>query len=200
MTALFERLSRVFDEGHGERLEGLLTDRAFADPDPRPAAVLIPVVDRAEPGVILTRRPESMANHPGQVAFPGGKLEAGEDAVDAALREAEEELAIPPTTVRVIGASDTYHTGTGFDVTPVLGVIPAHTPIVPDPVEVESWFEVPLKHLFDKANFTQNRTMWKGAERTYYRMQWGDYDIWGVTAAIILNLSRRMQLHERFDG
>lgn len=197
---LVERLRTIFDEGHGVELPDLLTDKDFADRNPRPAAVLIPVTDRPEPGAILTQRPLDMRKHPGQVAFPGGKLDAGEDAVEAALREAHEELALHPSHVRVIGATDRYHTGTGFDVTPVLGVIPPDLPLVPNPGEVESWFEVPLSVLFDRSNYTENRAMWKGAERRYYEMHWEGYRIWGVTAAIIFNLSRRLEITESFGG
>ncbi|WP_379547643.1 CoA pyrophosphatase [Qipengyuania sp. DSG2-2] len=199
MNDLFDRLKRVFDDGHGEEMPGLLTDQAFADPSPRPAAVLVPVTQRERPGVILTQRPRDMRSHPGQVAFPGGKLDAGENAVEAALREAHEELAMPPDTVRIVGASDEYVTGTGFAVTPVLGVIPPDLPLVPNPGEVESWFEVPLDILFDAANYGSNTVTWKGAERTYFEMEYDGYRIWGVTAAIIANLQRRMRLTELFE-
>ena len=182
---LVDRLRTIFDEGHGVELPDLLTDKQFAGRDPRPAAVLIPVTDRAEPGAILTQRPLDLRSHPGQVAFPGGKLDAGEDAVEAALREAHEELALDPSLVRV---------------TPVLGVIPPDLPLVPNPGEVESWFEVPLSVLFDRSNYTENSTMWKGAERRYYEMHWEGYRIWGVTAAIIFNLSRRLDITESFGG
>lgn len=199
MTELVTRLTRIFDEGHGQSLDGLLTDEKFADNHPSPAAVLIAVTDRAEPGAILTRRRDDMRNHPGQVAFPGGRLDAGEDAVEAALREAGEELALPPSRAKVIGASDPYITGTGFIVTPVLAVIPPDLPLVANPAEVDSWFEVPLKILFDRSNYRPNTVFWKGAERTYYEMDWDGYRIWGVTAAIIANLSRRLELTELFD-
>ena len=197
---LEQRLQRLFDDGHGQELEDLLTDEKFIDNAPTPAAVLIAVTDRPDPGVILTQRPRNLRDHPGQVAFPGGKLEPGENAVEAALREAEEELAVPRHAVRVIGASDEYVTGTGFEVTPVLGVIPPDLQLVPQPGEVESWFEVPLQTLFDRSNYDARQTVWKGIERTYYEMHFGDYRIWGVTAAIIANLSRRMALAELFDG
>lgn len=200
MSTLVERISRIYDEGHDKELEDLLTDKQFADPNPRPAAVLIALTDRPQPGVILTQRPESMEKHPGQVAFPGGKLEPGEDAVQAALRETHEELAIDPVQVEIIGTSDIYHTGTGFSVTPVLGVIPPDLPIRPDPREVASHFEVPLTHLFNPGNYAEHKAIWQGAERTYYRMEYDGYIIWGVTAAIILNLARRMTLTELFDG
>ena len=120
---LFERLSRALEAGHSQRVEGLMSDARFADAGrTAQAAVLIAVTDRqaAEggPGVLLTQRPTTMRDHPGQVAFPGGKLDDGEDAVAAALREAQEELAIPPGSVRLIGTTDRYQTGTGFDITP----------------------------------------------------------------------------------
>ena len=204
MTSLVDRLQTIFDEGHGVELPDLLTDRDFVDRPPRPAAVLIPVTDRPAsaggPGAILTQRPRGLRSHPGQVAFPGGKLDPGEDAVEAALREAHEEIALDPARVRVIGATDRYVTGTGFDVTPVLGVVPPDLPLVPNPGEVESWFEVPLSVLFDRANYSENSAMWKGAERRYYEMHWEGYRIWGVTAAIIFNLSRRLELTEIFGG
>jgi 8-oxo-dGTP pyrophosphatase MutT (NUDIX family) len=200
VTDLTARLQRIFDEGHGREVDGLLSDAPFLDHTPRPAAVLIAVTDRAEPGAILTRRPQDMRDHPGQVAFPGGKIDDGEDAVEAALREANEELGIDPQQVRVIGSSDPYVTGTGFEITPVMAVVPADIAITPSPAEVESWFEVPLNILFAQDNYSTGRVRWKGMERTYYEMQWNDYRIWGVTAAIIANLSRRLALDELFHA
>ncbi len=198
MSELFDRLKRVFDDGHGEELDGLLTDEDFATHDTRPAAVLVPVTERERPGVILTRRPRDLRSHPGQVAFPGGKIDPGENPVEAALREAHEELAMQPAHVRVIGSSDVYVTGTGFEVTPVLGVVPPDLPLVPNLGEVESWFEVPLDVLFDRSNYSTNTVMWKGAQRTYFELEYDGYRIWGVTAAIISNMSRRMQLTDLF--
>lgn len=199
MSLLFHRLKRVFDDGHGEPASGLITDERFAKGTPKPAAVLIPVTDRPQPGVILTKRPDALRSHPGQVAFPGGKIDLGETPVEAALREAEEELAMPRHHVRVIGATDNYVTGTGFDITPVLGVVPPDLPLVPNPGEVESWFEVPLTHLFDPANYDEQSVWWGGAERRYFEMHYEGYRIWGVTAGIIANLSQRLRLTELFD-
>lgn len=199
MSALFDRLARVFEAGHAREVE-LLAD-AFAPPDElRPAAVLIAVTDRPDPGVILTHRPETMRNHAGQAAFPGGKIDPGEDAVAAALREAHEELAIDPRDVRVIGATDPFRTRTGYDVTPVLAVVPPDLPIVPNPHEVASWFEPPLAYLLDPANRTARTVAWDGANRTYFEIVWEGHRIWGITAAIIGNLAMRMELAEVFDG
>jgi 8-oxo-dGTP pyrophosphatase MutT (NUDIX family) len=199
-SALFDRLRRVFDEGHGVELADLRDDARFAPPDVRPAAVLIAVTDRPDPGVLLTHRPETMRAHPGQVAFPGGKLDPGEDALEAALREAHEELGIEPGSVRVIGASDRFVTGSGFDVTPVLGLVPPDLPIRPDPREVSSWFEAPLRFILDEANHVQKLGEFRGFERPYIEIDWQGHRIWGVTAAIIHNLSRRLAWQELIDG
>jgi 8-oxo-dGTP pyrophosphatase MutT (NUDIX family) len=172
----------------------------FAPPELRPAAVLIAVTDRAEPGVLLTHRPQEMRAHPGQVAFPGGKLDPGEDAVTAALREAQEELGIDPAQVRMIGASDRFITGTGYDVTPVLALIPPDLAIVPNPLEVSAWFEAPLAYLLDPANHIQRLGEWRGVERPYLEIDWQGHRIWGITAAILANLSRRLQWQELADG
>jgi 8-oxo-dGTP pyrophosphatase MutT (NUDIX family) len=197
MSALFDRLQRLFDEGHGVELPGLLNQGQFAPPEIRPAAVLIAVTDRPEPGVILTHRPEGMRAHPGQVAFPGGKLDPGEDAVAAALREAHEELAINHSDVRIIGASDRFITGTGYDVTPVLALVPPDLPIVPNPAEVAAWFEAPLGFLLDPANHTHKEREWFGRMRPYIEIDWQGHLIWGITAAILANLSRRLAWLER---
>ena len=156
------------------------------------AAVLIPITDRARPGVILTQRTETLRKHAGQVAFPGGRIDPGEDAVTAALREAEEEIALPRAEVEVIGTGGAYRTGTGYSITPVLAVVPPDLPLVPSEAEVASVFEVPLDFLLDTANHVAARAMWQGRERHYYEITWEDRRIWGATAGIIVNLSRRL--------
>jgi 8-oxo-dGTP pyrophosphatase MutT (NUDIX family) len=159
----------------------------------RAAAVLIPITDRAEPGVILTQRPTWLRSHAGQVAFPGGKVDdSDENSIFAALREAEEELNIPPARVEVIGVADTYYSGSGYSIAPVVGIIPPDLELQPNPQEVEDWFEVPLAFLLDPANSIKKEASWNGQQRSYYDMQWGERRIWGVTAGIIANLVRRL--------
>lgn len=200
--SIFDPLARAFAAGHAREIPDLLSDAQFArDGRATPAAVLIAITDVLhDPQVILTQRPRAMRDHPGQVAFPGGKIDPGEDAVTAALREAEEELALPRDAVRVIGTSDIYHTGTGFVVTPVVGVVPPGLPLVPSPGEVEAWFEAPLSLLLDPASWTSNEAYWRGNTRRYLELDWQGFRIWGVTAAIIANLSRRITLEALRDA
>lgn len=200
--SIFDPLARAFAAGHAREIPDLLSDAQFArDGRATPAAVLIAITDVPhDPQVILTQRPRAMRDHPGQVAFPGGKIDPGEDAVTAALREAEEELALPRDAVRVIGTSDIYHTGTGFVVTPVVGVVPPALPLVPSPGEVEAWFEAPLSLLLDPASWTSNEAYWRGNTRRYLELDWQGFRIWGVTAAIIANLSRRITLEALRDA
>ena len=200
--SIYDPLARAFAAGHARDIPDLLTDAHFAqDGRATPAAVLIAITDVPhDPQVILTQRPRAMRDHPGQVAFPGGKIDPGEDAIAAALREAEEELALPRHAVRVIGTSDVYHTGTGFLVTPVVGVVPPGLTLTPNPSEVEAWFEAPLALLLDPASWTANEVFWRGANRRYLELDWQGFRIWGVTAAIIANLSRRITLEGLRDA
>ncbi len=201
MSALARRLQTLLEEGHRQEITDLRTDARFEQAGrSADAAVLIAVTDRARPGVILTKRPHDMRDHPGQVAFPGGKIDAGEDAVTAALREAEEELALHRHHVRVIGTTDRYQTGTGFNITPVLGVVPPDLALIPNPGEVEAWFEAPLDLLMDPASWAENSVFWRGANRTYLELHWQGFRIWGVTAAIIANLGRRLALTGSVHG
>jgi len=154
----------------------------------------VPVTDRAEPGVILTRRTDTMTRHAGQVAFPGGRIDPGDpDAIAAALREAEEEIALPRDAVRVVGEADRYRTVTGFEVTPVIGVVPPDLVFTPNPAEVATVFEVPLGFLLDSGNHVEASVEWQGRNRHYYEIFWEEHRIWGATAAMIVNLSRRLR-------
>lgn len=158
-----------------------------------PAAVLIAITDRAEPGLILTQRPTTMRSHAGQVAFPGGRVDASDnDHIAAALREAEEEIALPRSAVRVIGALSPYHTGTGYQITPIIGVIPPDLVLSANDDEVSAIFEVPLSFVLNTANHQQCQTMWLGVPRHYYEMHYGGFRIWGATAAMIINLGRQL--------
>lgn len=160
-----------------------------------PAAVLVPVVDRPEPGVLLTLRPHNMRRHAGQISFPGGRIDPGDDGpVAAALREAEEEIGLARNRVEVIGTGDRYRTITGFDVTPVLGVVPPDLPLTPSANEVAELFEAPLRILLDPDRQRVQTVNWQGQMRTYYEIEVDGRRIWGATAAMIVNLSRRLEL------
>ena len=185
-----------------ERLRGAIAGAAHPDVLPgdlleapvggTPAAVLIAITDRAEPGVILTVRREHLRTHAGQVAFPGGRIDAGEDAVAAALREAQEELALDPAHVAVLGTGDPYGTVTDYLVTPVIGIIPPDLPLEPHEHEVADWFEAPLAFLIDPANQQRQSALFRSRQRHYYEIEWQGRRIWGATAAMIVNLSRRL--------
>jgi len=158
-----------------------------------PAAVLIAITDRTEPGVILTVRREHLRTHAGQIAFPGGRVDEGEDVIAAALREADEEILLDASAAEVVGAFEPYRTVTGFVVTPVICVVPPDLPLRPHEHEVADLFEAPLAYLLDPANQQQRSALFQGKERHYYEIDWNGRRIWGATAAMIVNLSRRLQ-------
>lgn len=197
MSQLFERLSGRYRQGHDGEPPVLFGDQRLDGIDTFiPAAVLVAVTERADqPGMLLLHRPSSMRSHPGQIAFPGGKIDAGESAIDAALREAHEELGIEARDVRVIGTSDVYKTHSGFEITPVLAMVPPDLKIIPNPAEVAQWFEAPVAHVLDPANHEQQLVEWEDTMRAYYQIDWQGHQIWGVTAALIVNLSRRLKWH-----
>jgi 8-oxo-dGTP pyrophosphatase MutT (NUDIX family) len=158
-----------------------------------PAAVLIAITDRADPGVILTVRREHLRTHAGQIAFPGGRLDEGEEPAAAALREANEELGLDPALVELAGRLDEYRTVTGYVVTPVIGVVPPELPLRPHEHEVADWFEAPLAYLLDATNQQVETAVFAGLERRYWQIGWNGRRIWGATAAMLVNLSRRLQ-------
>jgi 8-oxo-dGTP pyrophosphatase MutT (NUDIX family) len=158
----------------------------------RPAAVLIPVVDRAEPTVLLTQRTE-LPSHPGQIAFPGGKIEP-QDATPAAaaLREADEEVGLKGGLIEPIGYLDLYLTFSGFRILPTVARVSPDYHLALNAGEVADAFEVPLAFLMEPANHQRKTRDWKGIERGYYAMPFGDRYIWGVTAGILRNLYERL--------
>ncbi|MFO0412809.1 MAG: CoA pyrophosphatase [bacterium] len=160
----------------------------------RPAAVLIPVIAGPEGAtVLMTRRSDSLASHTGQIAFPGGRLDPGETAIEAALREAFEEVALDPALVEVLGVGDAYETGTGFLVTPVVGWLTARPQTTPSPDEVAEVFEVPWDFLMDPSNHSRDSYDREGQPRRWYwSMTHGQRYIWGVTAGIVRALRMRL--------
>lgn len=160
---------------------------------PVPAAVLVGVVDRPRPTLLLTQRTASLRAHPGQIAFPGGRVDAGDDGpIAAALREAWEEVALPPAAADVVGPLGRYRTVTGFDVTPVAALLPPDLPLRRREEEVADLFEAPLDHLLDPANQHVREVQWQGRPRRYWEIPWDGRRIWGATAAMIVNLGRRL--------
>jgi 8-oxo-dGTP pyrophosphatase MutT (NUDIX family) len=191
---LADRLRAALERG-GRGAPLLLEGDALDEGGARtPAAVLVPVVDRPEPTVILTERPITMRRHPGQISFPGGRIEPGENPAAAALREAQEEIGLPPDQVDLVGIADPYVTITGFEVIPVIGVIPPGLVLSPHSGEVADMFEAPLHFLLDPARQRERSDSWRGRERHYYEILWEGRRIWGATAAMIVNLSRRLEL------
>lgn len=156
----------------------------------RPASVLVPIVDRgSEVTVLLTQRTEDMPSHAGQVAFPGGRQQANDaDAVATALRETEEEVGLDRKFVEVIGSYDHYLTGTGFEITPVVGIVTPGFTVRADPREVADVFEVPLGHFLDEVNHRIDSRQYQGRERRFYAMPYGQRYIWGATAGMLKNL------------
>jgi 8-oxo-dGTP pyrophosphatase MutT (NUDIX family) len=159
----------------------------------KPAAVLVPIVDRREPTVLLTTRTQQLATHAGQVAFPGGKIDAADESpVAAALREAEEEIGLKPTLVEPLGYLDLYLTFSGFRILPTVARVSPGFSLVLNPWEVKEAFEVPLAFLMNAANHRRKSRDWKGVRREYYEMPFEDRYIWGATAGMLRNLYERI--------
>lgn len=160
---------------------------------PRPAAVLVPIVLREELTVLLTQRAQDLPSHPGQISFPGGKVEPRDATpIDAALREAHEEIGLEASFVEPLGFLDSYRTGTGFEISPVVALVrPGFTPVI-DPREVAEVFEVPLAFLMNEANHQRDSREWRGRRRAYYAMPYEGRYIWGATAGMLKNMHTRL--------
>ncbi len=159
----------------------------------RPAAVLIPVIARDELTVLLTQRSDNLSTHAGQISFPGGRVDP-EDAsiIAAALREAEEEIGLDRRFVEPLGFIDSYRTGTGFRISPVVALVQPDFVLHLNPAEVADTFEVPLSFLMDQANHQRHSREWRGRVRDFYAMPYGERYIWGATAGMIKNMHMRL--------
>lgn len=160
-----------------------------------PAAVLVPIVMRQSAlHVLFTRRADHLARHAGQVSFPGGRLNGGaETAVEAALRETEEEIGLGRTHVEVLAELDPYETGTGFRIQPFVGLVQEGFALNVDGAEVAEVFEVPLAFLMDRRNHETHAGVWQGVERRYFAIPFGRHYIWGATAGIVVNMHDCLQ-------
>ena len=161
----------------------------------RPAGVLVPIsLASGAPRVILTKRSSALKHHPGQIAFPGGKVDEGDrDVTHTALREAWEEIGLPQDLPEVLGALPTHETVTSFTVTPVVALLRSEFDIRPEAGEVAEVFSVPLSHVLDPANYIIESRRWRGTRRRYYTVPYGPYYIWGATARMLLQFADRMQ-------
>lgn len=160
----------------------------------RHAAVLVPLIDHPGcPGLLLTRRTEALRQHAGQISFPGGALEPGDEGpVAAALRETTEETGMDTSDIEVLGFLDTYLTITSFAITPVVARVPPGKPLVPDPGEVSELFEVPLDFVLNSANVNQHVGQRGDLRVRYYSIPYRDKNIWGATAGMLVNLSSKL--------
>ena len=159
------------------------------------AAVMLPLTGGPQPSLLLTRRTQHLARHSGQVSFPGGRSEAHDlSPLETALRETQEETGIAPAFVTLAGYLDRYVTGTGFDIQPVVGVLAEGYALAPDAREVAEIFQVPLAFLMDPANRRRESRVWQGRSRSFYAYNWQGHEIWGATAAIIVDLAQRFGL------
>lgn len=165
-----------------------LSDRPFAA-----AAVLVPIVERPQPGLLLTRRRDGLRRHAGEISFPGGRLDPEDSGpVAGALREAHEEIALPPSAVEILGLLDPVVVGTGFIVTPVVGVVPPDLALSPQEEEVAGIFEAPLGFVTDPANQRLETAEFAGRTRSFYVIDWADARIWGATARMLVELGKRL--------
>jgi 8-oxo-dGTP pyrophosphatase MutT (NUDIX family) len=186
------RSGRAFGPGDWDLDPELKADLAAMEP-PRPAAVLVPIVLRPRLTVMLTQRSHDVPSHPGQISFPGGKVEECDTTpIDCALREAREEIGLSADFVEPLGYLDGYRTGTGFQISPVVAFVRPGFPMALDAREVLEVFEVPLAFLMDAANHLKQSREWRGRQRSFYAMPYQERYIWGATAGMLKNMHQRL--------
>ncbi len=178
-----DTIARLIEEAYRE-------ERAREDEALTQAAVLVPLVERRNGlSVVLTRRTDNLRSHAGEISFPGGRIEASDPTVvDAALREAQEEVGLPPERVEVLGRLNCYLTRTGYRVHPIVGMLQSPVTLRPQPEEVAEIFEVPLAFFLDPSNHQPLDFELDGRTYRFYAMPYGDYYIWGATAGMLRNL------------
>ena len=191
--AIFDpRTGRALGPSDWDLNPEFMGDLAVMTP-PRPAAVLVPIVLHETLTVMLTERSHDMPSHPGQISFPGGKVEPSDTtAVDCALREAHEEIGLTADFVEPLGYLDSYRTGTGFQINPVVALVRPGFRLMTDSREVLEVFEVPLAFLMDEANHKKDTRAWRGRERHFYAMPYQGRYIWGATAGMLKNMQQRL--------
>jgi len=183
-----------FDLNPDVRPHVWLDGRDLVDENLKPASVLLPIVDRAgDMTVLLTQRTDHLNHHPGQISFPGGRVEPEDDnAIETALRETHEEIGVSPDQVEVVGCLDPYRTGTGFIITPVVGFVDPAFTLEIDEFEVAEVFEVPLSFVFDPANHERHSREFRGQERHFHVLPYEDRYIWGATAGMLVGFYARV--------
>lgn len=179
---------------HGDHVLNVDTIRGIEGLSLKDAAVLVPVIDDADGAkILLTQRTRTLRKHSGQIAFPGGAIDPGDGTPEkAALREAEEEINLTRCHVQTVARLPDYYAATGFRITPVLSVVSRGFEIRPNPHEVEKVFEVPLAFLMNPENHQRDSAVWQGVERHFYRMPYGEWMIWGITAGILRTIYERL--------
>lgn len=194
-TKLHAAIKREQDEDH-------LSSHSERDEQGRPmhegaltkAAVLIALIERQNgPQIILTRRSEKLNKHSGQIAFPGGRIDAGDKTpTAAAIRETSEEIGVPGAQITILGKLPLYQTGTGFIISPIVGKLTPPYIFKREPNEVDEIFELPLDYIVDKNNFKRQSIIYQGRNREFWTIPYGEYHIWGATAAILVELAERL--------
>jgi 8-oxo-dGTP pyrophosphatase MutT (NUDIX family) len=193
-AALRLRLAEIAAEPPATKV--IFGDEVLAglDRPPVPAAVLVPVVMGAEPSILLTKRTSHLTKHAGQISFPGGRIDPGDSGPEAAaLREAEEEIGLEVSSVEVLGRLTDHVTGTGYQITPVLAVIPAALTYRLSPHEVDAIFELPMRVVLDPDAPKRQRQHVRGVWREYWVWPHPEHFIWGATAAILVQLAQRLR-------